>query len=299
MDNLIQLCNRIKNSPETIRFSTFGDLEGLYAYWKEHGSFTELSRGGLSNIWIGIESRTDFYNKRGGASSEEVEAMIKNLHSLGISVLGSFMVGIEGQTKQHVAEDMKWSTSLGLGPRQVAIHSMSGLASRDMSQPNECFVGHPDGEIAHIRNRHHDHFTSEEIEAVDKEWREKFYLETGPVSAGYLLNLWDGYKNLSGSDNPHDIKTATYCYWQIKNYIHQMSVVSLGFHGGIFKNHSEKFLKRFAGMFDEFESATPPQTDLNTIYEKRFARTQEKVSPIALGLGKAARKVFSWRNRQV
>jgi hypothetical protein len=298
MSNLVELCEKVKNSPENIRFSTFGDFEGLYEYWKKNNhSFIELSRGGLNTIWIGIESKTDFYNKRGGASPEETEEMVKNLHSLGIAVIGSLMVGIEGQTKDNVKEDIEWSAGLNLGPRQVNTHSMSGLASHNLDEPNECFVGLRDDEIAHTRNRPHKYFTSDELEAADKKWRETLYLENGPVSAGYLLILWDGYMNLKDSEDPHDIKTSTYCYWQVKSFIHQMSVISLGLHGGIFKNHSEKFLARMAKIFDDIEEATPPESEFSADYQNRFDNYEKATSPIALGLGKTARKIFSWRNR--
>jgi hypothetical protein len=307
MSNLVELCEKIKNSKENIRFMTFSDWAGLYKYWKENNnSFIELSRGGLSTIWIGYESKKDFYKKRGGASPEEIETMTKDLHSVGISVIGSFMVGIgaeqkdgsiEWQTKEDVAEDKKWSSSLGFGTRQVMSDTLSSLASRDISKPHESFVNLTDREIGHKHTRFNPHFSPNELDAQDREWRELFYVENGPATVGYIMIAWEAYINLRESDNPHDIETAANCYWQVKNYIHQMGIVTLGLHGGIFKNHSPEFLSRFARMFDEFEEAEPPQSRTTEMYKKIHASYEEKVSPIALGIGKAVRKIFSWRNR--
>jgi len=307
MSNLTGLCERIKKSDENIFFTTFSDWKGLFEFWKANNhSFIELSRGGLSNIWIGYESKTDFYNKWGGATTEEVEAMTRDLHSVGISVIGSFMLGIgvetkdggtKWQTKKDVAEAMEWSTTLNLGTRQVMTHTESSLACRDISKPHESFIELTDREIGHKHTRYHPDFTPEELDATDKEWRELFYIKNGPAVAGFIINIWEAYKNLRDSDNERDKEMAAYCYWRVKNYIHQMGFVSLGMHGGLFKNHSSEFLQRFAKMFDEVEEATPPQTKSREMYEKRYSKYEEKVSPIALGLGKVARKIFSWRNR--
>lgn len=97
--NTEELCRRVENSGENIRWGTFGDIKGLLEYKKRHKDFRGLVRGGMVSIWVGLESKADVFKKRGGASLEEVETMIRELQNLGILVFGSFIPGLSIHTE--------------------------------------------------------------------------------------------------------------------------------------------------------------------------------------------------------
>lgn len=97
--NTEELCRLVEESGKNIRWGTFGDIKGLLEYKNRHKDFRGLVRGGMSSIWIGLESKADVFKKRGGASLEEVETMIRELQNLGILVFGSFIPGLSIHTE--------------------------------------------------------------------------------------------------------------------------------------------------------------------------------------------------------
>ncbi|MFQ5559505.1 MAG: hypothetical protein ACE5FU_02825, partial [Nitrospinota bacterium] len=94
-----RLCHLIEHSGKNIHWGTFSDVKSLLGYTRRKGSFAGLVRGGLQSVWIGLESKEDVFNKRGGASTKEVEEMIAEVQSFGISIIGSFIPGLSIHTE--------------------------------------------------------------------------------------------------------------------------------------------------------------------------------------------------------
>ena len=125
-----RMCELVEKSGENIRWATSMDIDGLLTYKEKHGDFKGLVRGGLNGIWLGIESKADFFDKRGGASEKEVEKLIREIQSSGICVIGSFIVGLpihtEGETVKYSDISTEgWMTNddlankLGVSPGKI------------------------------------------------------------------------------------------------------------------------------------------------------------------------------------
>ncbi len=296
ISNLERLCELIRGSRENIHFAAFGELEGLYEYWKTHNhDFTELVRGGFMTVWMGIEAKKDIFGKRGGATPEEVKQLVQDLQRSGICVIGSFLVGYEGQTEEDLATDMEWSCSLDLAARQVMTHSVTALVAP--GEFNDSQIGLRDDEVGHTRKRKHDHLTVEQIDAADREWRKKFYIENGPTSLSSLMTLWNGYKALKDSKDSTDIKTSTFFYWKVKNYSHQISIMTMGLNQPLFESHSDHFLQRVLTFVNEVEACESPDNELSMQYKGYYDRAQKNISPQVKKIVKMGKDVFVKKTR--
>ncbi len=103
LDTAKELCGYIEQSGKNIHFGTFSDIKSLVNVREKDGDFKSLVRGGLTSIWIGIESRGDVFDKRGDATPETVKSIVDELQRLGVVVIGSFIPGLyyhtEGDTR--------------------------------------------------------------------------------------------------------------------------------------------------------------------------------------------------------
>ena len=108
LDTARELCGYIEHSGKNIHFGTFCDTKSLLNVRQKDGDFKALVRGGLTSIWIGIESHGDVFNKRGGATPEMVKSLVDELQGLGVVVIGSFIPGLpyhtEGPTQMFADE---------------------------------------------------------------------------------------------------------------------------------------------------------------------------------------------------
>jgi radical SAM superfamily enzyme YgiQ (UPF0313 family) len=294
------LCELIGSSEENIRFAAFAELAALYEYWKKHDhDFIGLARGGLLTVWIGIEGKGDVFGKRGGATPEDVEQMIQDLQRLGICVIGSFLVGYEGQTEEDLKEDMNWSCKFKppLAARQIMTHSVTNLVKSRKSADSQ--IGLPDDEVGHTRKREHPHLTIDQINKADREWRKKFYIENGPSSLSSLLTLWEGYKSMRDSRNSNDLKTATFLYWKVKCYYHQICIMAMGLKRSIFESHPDNFIQRVVKLLKEIESSRPPDNELSKKYEEHYEKAQRGVLPQVKEIVRAGKNAFLMKAQEV
>lgn len=291
ISNLERLCELIRGSRENIRFAAFAELEGLYKYWKKHNhDFSGLAQGGLLTVWIGLEAKKDIFSKRGGAIPDEVKQLVQDIQRVGICVIGSFLVGYDGQTEEDLTEDMEWSFGLNLAARQVMTHSVTSLVSP--GEFNDSQIDLPDDRVGHTRKRKHDHLTVEQINTADREWRKRFYIENGPTSLSSLMTLWNGYKALRDSKDSNDIKASTFFYWKVKNYSHQISIMTMGLNQSVFESHSDIFLRRVVQFLKELEASEPPDNELSKIYQCYYEKSQSAISPVFKDFVEARKKVF-------
>ena len=297
MDNLVNLCRLIQKSGRDIRFTIFGDIAGLHEYLKEHGDFKELVRGGLSAVWLGIESKRDFFKKRGGAAPEDVAKVVKGLQDLGVVVIGSFIVGLpihtEGESTdklENIHEAFDWSRSLKTAGYQVVTEIFTHIVDSAKAEPVDA---HSQEEWGHGRTNQktqHPHIPIHRLGELDREFREKAFLENGPMSVRAVLTLWDGFKALKDSRNNNDLRMAEYYYWTVKHYTEVVSVATAFSTLPVFKEHSDPFLQRLAVFFKEVDELPPPEGPHAIQHKRVFAHREGKALPIVKYVGKELRK---------
>lgn len=304
MDKLVELCRLVKESKRDIRFSIFGDIAGLHEYLKKHGSFIELLRGGLSAVWMGIESRDDVFHKRAGATPTDVEKIVHEFQKIGIIVIGSFIVGLpmhteeqdviddDGKVRQaNIHRDFHWGRDLKTGGYQVMLETFTNLTEPDLAEE----IGiHSAEEWGHVRTNPkniHPHIASERLGDLDREFRMLEYLENGPASVRSLLIMWDGYKNLRGSKDPTDLKMANYFYWVCRISADVVTFASAFSGLPVFERHSDEYLERLRSFLHEVDSSPPPACEFNRDYKEVSTAFNEKKSPFARYIACQMRKV--------
>jgi radical SAM superfamily enzyme YgiQ (UPF0313 family) len=71
-------------------------------------SIDQLVRLGISWVWMGLEGKTSQYQKLAGADTHE---LVSELHSHGISILGSTIIGLEEHTPENLVEAIEHAVS--------------------------------------------------------------------------------------------------------------------------------------------------------------------------------------------
>ena len=311
---LERMCELVEQSGENIRWGTSTDIAGLVEYKKKHDDFRGLARGGLKALWLGIESKTDVFKKRGEIDNKQVEKLIKDIQSLGIVVIGSFIVGLpihtEGKTirnpdgsyeKLNIWEDIKWWLSLNTAANQVMMYSSLNLVKGKKALEEERSAGHkssldllglPDNQFAHICFDNQTDIPDKRLEEIDRKARRMFFQENGPVSLRSIMTWWDGFMKLKDSKNPADIASASYNYWMAKRNLHLASFIIPLFSETVFEKCSDSFLQRYAKLLSDVDQYSPPDSPLNDRYKKVFERHDSKISPTAKILAGKMRERF-------
>jgi len=290
-----RMCELVENSGENIRWGTSTDIKSLFEYKKKNGDFRGLLRGGLNSIWLGIESKADVFDKRGDASPEQVEELIKELQGIGISIIGSFIVGLsihtEGETvmnpdgtykKLNIYEDMEWCRGLNTAANQVMMYTETILvkgekAIQEKSYPRQAttidLLGVKDSEYGHKTVSNKTDISDNKLEEIDKWARREFYQENGPVVLRTIMTLWDGFMALKDSSDPAEQRAAIYNYWMAKRHLHLASLSTVYFSETFFEKCSDKFLERFARFLTEVERVSPQESSLNNNYKIKIPST--------------------------
>jgi len=297
------MCELVENSNENIHWGTSTDIGSLYDYREKHGSLKGLVRAGLTVIWTGIESKADYFNKRNKATQQDVEEIIKELKSLGIMVIGSYIVGLpihtEGETimdtdgtykKLNINEDIRWWIGLNTESSQVMMYTKSILskgknAFSEKVNPEQRtsidLLGVKDSEYAHLTVNNTTDIPDKKLEEFDKFARKALLLNNGPTVLRTLMTWWDGFMALKDSENFSEKRTAVYNYWTVKRYFQLVSFGTVLFSETFFEKFSDEFQERFAKFLSEVDTFQPPDCELNSRYKKLFDKQDSQVSPIA------------------
>ncbi|MBI3813234.1 MAG: radical SAM protein [Nitrospinae bacterium] len=303
------LCTEIEKSDINIRWATFGDLGGLFAFKNKHGDFKKLVRGGLISIWIGIESVADVYKKRGKAGIEDVTDIVHELQDLGIAVVGSFQVGLpihtEGETvknsagvyeKLNIWEDINyWIRIIRPAFRQVFTISTTALIDPKKHEP--MIQNMEDKDIGHTAYHNESDIPNKRVEEIDRLARTQFFHEMGPASLQSLMTIWKGFKNLENSENEADQRAATFYYWMVKRNLHLMSLSIIYFSDKFFEQCSDKFLSEFAAFLEEVPKYDHPIGnsnihELNRKYCLAFKNYDYKIWNVSKKLASFLRRKF-------
>jgi hypothetical protein len=179
----------------------------------------------------------------------------------------------------NIWEDVQWWLKQNTAANQVMMLTDTRLVNPLTEEP---ILDLSDEEFGHtFRRDTHPNISGKRLEEIDKEARNLFYRENGPVALRTVLTMWDGYKNLKDSDDPAEIIAATYYYWLVKRSFQAISLSLALFSETLFKKCSRTFSNRLAQFLDDFEQSTPPKNDLSDEYQRVFNKEAREVSKTA------------------
>jgi radical SAM superfamily enzyme YgiQ (UPF0313 family) len=99
----LQLLRRMEENSKSWALYVFSSINAIRKY-----SIDELVRLGISWIWVGLESPQSSYSKLKNA---DTRAIVEELRSNGIKLLGSTIVGLEHHTPDNIQEDFAYAVS--------------------------------------------------------------------------------------------------------------------------------------------------------------------------------------------
>jgi hopanoid biosynthesis associated radical SAM protein HpnJ len=82
-----------------------------------------LKEGGLRLLLVGYESGNQqiLHNIKKGMRIEVAERFTRDCHDLGITIHGTFIVGLPGETRETLAETVRWATKINPHTIQVSL----------------------------------------------------------------------------------------------------------------------------------------------------------------------------------
>ena len=84
----------------------------------------------------------------------------------------------------------------------------------DASSGNRALLGAHDDDIAHLAVNNYSQIPdNKRLEEIDRKARRMFFQENGPVTLRTLMLKWEGFKALKESEDPSEIRAATFYYW--------------------------------------------------------------------------------------
>jgi radical SAM superfamily enzyme YgiQ (UPF0313 family) len=161
----------------------------------------QLVRLGISWVWMGIEGRQSQYTKLDGIDSF---ALVRELQSHGIRVLGSTIVGLENHTPENIDEAIEYAARHDTDFHQFMLYTpIPGTplhaelsAQGRMKDPSEYEVGDIHGQL--IFNYRHPHIKDGlESELMVRAFNRDFE-RNGPSTARIVRSTlagWRRYKN--------------------------------------------------------------------------------------------------------
>ncbi|HVO62118.1 MAG TPA: B12-binding domain-containing radical SAM protein [Terriglobales bacterium] len=111
----LQLLRRMEVGGKSWALYVFSSINAIRRY-----SMEELVRLGISWIWVGLESPQSGYAKLHNA---DTRAIVAELRSNGIKLLGSTIVGLEHHTPENVREDMDNAIAHGTDFHQFMLYT--------------------------------------------------------------------------------------------------------------------------------------------------------------------------------
>jgi hypothetical protein len=180
------------------RFSLFSSAENVAAVGAEF-----LARLGVVNLWIGVESKFEVYDKNRGI---DFPTLVRDLREHGISVLASAILFIDQHNHDTIWEDIRYTVGLEpdlvqfmeLGPFPVA-PVYHGLAATGRILKD---VPYPDW---HGQERiwfRHPHFTPQETDRILTQAFRYDYDTLGPSLVRMCDTIKRGYAKMSRAPGP-------------------------------------------------------------------------------------------------
>ena len=111
----MQLLKRMEERGKSWALYVFSSINAIRRY-----SIEELVRLGISWIWVGLESPQSSYAKLKDA---DTRAIVTELRSHGIKLLGSTIVGLEHHTPKNIQDDIDYAVSHGTDFHQFMLYT--------------------------------------------------------------------------------------------------------------------------------------------------------------------------------
>lgn len=102
-ERALRLLELMEEHDKPWAFYVFSSAKVLQSY-----SIEQLVRLGISWVWMGLEGQQSQYDKLQGI---DTRALVKELQSHGIRVLGSTIIGLENHTPENLAGVIDWAVS--------------------------------------------------------------------------------------------------------------------------------------------------------------------------------------------
>jgi radical SAM superfamily enzyme YgiQ (UPF0313 family) len=111
----LELLRRMDEYDKSWALYVFSSINAIRKY-----SMDELVRLGISWIWVGLESPQSSYAKLKDA---DTRAIVAELRSHGIKLLGSTIVGLEHHTPENIQDDIDYAVSHGTDFHQFMLYT--------------------------------------------------------------------------------------------------------------------------------------------------------------------------------
>jgi Radical SAM superfamily/B12 binding domain len=186
----LQLLKRMEKHGKSWALYVFSSINAIRKY-----SMDDLVRLGISWIWVGLESPQSSYVKLKDA---DTRAIIAELRSHGIKLLGSTIVGLEHHTPENIQDEIDYAVSHSTDFHQFMLYTpVPGTPLyRQMSEQGRML---DDVELADIHGqfkfnfRHAAISRDESKQFLDGAFRQDFE-ENGPSLSRICQTLFNGWK---------------------------------------------------------------------------------------------------------
>lgn len=192
----LKLLELLEKHDKAWTFYAFGSANVLKQY-----TYDQLVRLGLSWIWMGLEGKASRYAKLHGTDSQ---ALVRELQSHGIRVLGSSIIGLEEHTPENIDEAIDYAVAHDTDFHQFMLYTPlpgTGL-HREVSEQgrlldeSECALPEIHGQ--HRFNFRHPHIRDgQETEYLLRAFQRDFEVN-GPSIVRMvrtMLNGWQRHRN--------------------------------------------------------------------------------------------------------
>jgi hopanoid biosynthesis associated radical SAM protein HpnJ len=153
-------------------------------------SLKVLKEGGLRLLLVGYESGNQqiLYNIKKGMRIEVAERFTADCHKLGITIHGTFIVGLPGETRETLAETVRWATRINPHTIQVSLAApYPGTFLYDQAVKNG-WLDADNAELVddhgiQIAPLHYPHLSHAEIFKSVETFYKRFYFRPGKIGS--------------------------------------------------------------------------------------------------------------------
>jgi len=196
----LQLLDLMENHGKAWYLEVFSSANVLRLYTME-----QLVGLGVNWVWIGLEGKQSQYSKLEGT---DTQTLIRELHSHGIRVLGSSIIGLEEHTPENIDQVIDYAVSHNTDMHQFMLYMPApGTPLYDQLEANgtlldgrEFSVGDAHGQLAF--NYRHPHIPNgAETEFLLRAFHRDFEVN-GPSVVRIVRTLLQGWRRYKDHPNP-------------------------------------------------------------------------------------------------
>ncbi|HPG29275.1 MAG TPA: cobalamin-dependent protein [bacterium] len=215
--NILNILTECQNQAESfIEFSVFSAFDEIMK-----NSIFDITRSGISLIWIGVESKYSTYQKN---IIDELPKLVERVLEAGISTITSMLLCHDNHTKQNIFEDIEWAYSLNSPYYQYMLYLplIGTRLFKKMRAEKRIFDSIPLEERHGLKQLTHYHpeFTPLESEKIREYAYKTEYERFGPSMIRNLAVKINGYNySKKISSDPLHNKRRKKIYSEIKKYL--------------------------------------------------------------------------------